>query len=249
MAITRYKITFEYDGTNYCGYQKQPDMPNKSVEEILENAVFALSQERVKINASGRTDASVHALGQVAHFNLNKKFTPHRIVMALNNYLRPETVAVLDCEIVDENFHSRFSAKMRHYRYIIFNRRAPLTLQKNQAWHVVRSLDVEAMIAASKFLIGEHDFSSFRDADCQAKSAVKNIKEITIKKNGDEIIIEISAKSFLHHMVRNIVGTLLWVGSKKIEAEEMKVILENKNRAKSGPNAPACGLYFLRVDY
>ncbi len=249
MAIVHYKIIFEYDGTNYCGYQKQPDMPNNSVEEILENAVFKLSQQRVKINASGRTDAGVHALGQVAHFTLNKKFTPHRIVMGLNNYLRPENVAVLDCEIVDENFHARFSAKMRHYRYVIFNRRAPLTLQKNLAWHVVRSLDLEAMVAASKFLIGEHDFSSFRDSNCQANSALRNIKEITINKNGDEIIIEISAKSFLHHMVRNIVGTLLWVGSGKIKSDEMKAILESKNRAKSGPNAPACGLYFLRVDY
>jgi tRNA pseudouridine38-40 synthase len=245
----RYKITFEYNGGKYCGFQKQPDQPNNSVEEIIENAVFELTQERVKIFASGRTDAGVHALAQVAHFDLTKKFSEDTIVSALNNYLRPEDIAVIDCELVDENFHARFSAKMRHYRYILVNRRAPLTLQKNLAWHIPRKLDLESMKDATKFLIGEKDFSSFRDSNCQAKSAIKNISKIEIIKNGDEIFIEISARSFLHHMVRNIVGTLIWVGSGKIKSEEMKNILESRDRTKSGSNAPACGLYFLRVDY
>lgn len=247
--MIRYKITFEYDGTNYCGLQKQQDLPNKSVEEILENAVCSLSQERVKINASGRTDAGVHAISQVAHFDISKKFEPHRIVMGLNNYLRAEDVAILSCEIVDENFHSRFDAKMRHYRYLIVNRSAPLILQKNRAWHVAQKLDFVAMQQASQFLVGEHDFSAFRDAECQAQSPIKTIEKIALTQNGDEITIEISAKSFLHHMVRNIAGTLVWVGIGKIKTTKMKNILESRNRTKSGPNAPACGLYFLRVDY
>lgn len=249
MAIIQYKITLEYQGTNYCGFQKQPDMPNKSVEEILENAVFSFSQERIKIIASGRTDAGVHALGQVAHFDLNKKFEAHKIVSGLNNYLRGEDIAVLDCELVDEIFHARFSAKQRHYRYLIINRRAPLTLQKDRAWHLAQPLNLQDMAAAAQFLIGQHDFSSFRDSECQAKSAMKNIEKITLTKNGDEIAIEVSAKSFLHHMVRNIVGTLMWVGIGKIKIEDVKKILESRDRTKSGPNAPACGLYFLRVDY
>lgn len=245
----RYKITFEYDGTNYCGFQKQPDLPNKSVEEIIENAVFNFAQQRVKIIASGRTDAGVHALAQVAHFDLNKQFPAEKIVSGLNNYLRGEDIAVLDCTVVDDDFHARFNAKMRHYRYLIINRRAPLTLQKNRAWHLAQNLDTSAMEKAAQFLVGQHDFSAFRDADCQAQSAIKTIDKIILQKNDTEILIEISATSFLHHMVRNIVGTLMWVGIDKIKAEEIKTILAAKQRSKSGPNAPSCGLYFLRVDY
>ncbi len=249
MTLQRYKLTIEYDGTNYCGFQKQLDVLQKSVEEILETAIFQLSQERVKIFASGRTDSGVHALGQVIHFDLNKNFDPRNIIMGVNSYLRKSQVAVLNCELVDENFHARFDAKMRHYRYVIVNRIAPLTLQKNRAWHVVKELDVQKMEQASKFLVGKHDFSSFRDAQCQAPSPVRSIKEIKITKNGEEIFVEISAKSFLHHMVRNIVGTLFWVGGGKISADDVGEILEAKDRVKSGPNAPACGLYFLSVDY
>lgn len=249
MAIVRYKIIFEYDGTKYCGLQKQQYLPNKSIEEVLENAVHAFSQERVKINASGRTDAGVHAFAQVAHFDLSKKFEPRKIVMGLNNYLHGEDIALLSCEIVHENFHSRFDAKMRHYRYLIINRSAPPILQKNRAWHMPQKLDFTAMRAAADFLIGEHDFSAFRDAECQAQSPIKTIEKITLIKNGDELAIEVSARSFLHHMVRNIVGTLIWVGIGKIKTTEMKNILESRDRTKSGPNAPAHGLYFLRVDY
>lgn len=245
----RYKIIFEYDGTNYCGMQKQPDQPNNSIEEILENAVFKLSNERVKIYASGRTDAGVHALGQVGHFDLKKQFIASTIISALNNFLRPQNIAVIDCEVVDENFHSRFSAKMRHYRYVIINRRSPLTLQKNLAWHVARNLNVMEMQKAAEYLIGKHDFSAFRDSNCQAKSAIRNVKKISISQNGDEILIEISAQSFLHHMVRNITGTMVEIGLGKIKSSEMKNILESGKRTNSGPNAPSCGLYFLRADY
>lgn len=245
----RYKLTIEYCGTNYCGFQKQPNFTQKSVEKVLEEAVFQMAKTRVKIIASGRTDAGVHALGQVIHFDLNKKFEPHRIIMGLNNYLQKEEVTILKCELVDENFHARFSAKARHYRYQIINRTAPLTLEKNHAWHLGQKLDVEKMKKAAKFLIGTHDFSSFRDKKCQAKSPITTIQKILVIQNNEKISIEISAKSFLHHMVRNIVGTLILIGSEKILAEEMQQILESKTRTKSGPNAPACGLYFLQVDY
>lgn len=244
-----FKLTIEYTGTNYCGFQKQFGLQQKSVEEALEVAIHKLSQEQPKIFTAGRTDAGVHALGQVIHFNLNKKFTPYKIQMGLNNYLRDEDISVLSCEEVDENFHARFDAKMRHYRYRIINRKAPLTIEKNRAWHVAQKLDVEEMKKAAEFLIGKHDFSSFRDAECQAKSPIRTVKKITIEKFGEEILFEISARSFLHHMVRNIVGTLVWIGSGKFPAAEMKKILEARDRAKSGPNAPACGLYFLKVDY
>lgn len=245
----RYKLSIEFDGTNYCGFQKQKDIPQKSIEEVLENAVFSFSQERVKITASGRTDAGVHALAQVIHFDLEKFFDPYKVLMALNHFLIEEEISILTCEEVDENFHARFAAKERTYRYLIINRRAPLTLQKNRALHVKRNLDIEAMNQAAQFLIGLHDFSSFRDAECQASSPVRSINKIKITKNFDEVFIEISAKSFLHHMVRTIVGTLVWVGIGKISAREMKIILEAKDRSKAGPNAPACGLYFLKTDY
>ncbi|NBV05721.1 MAG: tRNA pseudouridine(38-40) synthase TruA [Proteobacteria bacterium] len=247
--MTHYKIILEYEGSNYCGWQKQTDLKNRSIAEILENAIFNFAQERPKIIASGRTDAGVHALGQVVNFSLSKKFTAKRVIMALNNYLRNEAISVIDCEIVDANFHSRFDAKMRYYRYLIINRTAPLTLQKNRAWHVAQKLDLEAMKAASQFLIGKHDFSAFRDSQCQSNSTIRSIKQITITQNTDEIVIEISAKSFLHHMVRNIVGTLFWVGINKIKTDDVKNILASSDRTKSGPNAPAHGLYFLRVDY
>jgi tRNA pseudouridine38-40 synthase len=245
----RYKLTVEYCGTNYCGFQKQPNFIQKSVEEVLGEAVFQMTKERVKIIASGRTDAGVHALAQVIHFDLNKKFEPRRIVMGLNNYLQKEEVAILKCELADENFHARFSAKARHYRYQIINRTSPLTLEKNRAWHLGQKLDIERMREAAEFLIGTHDFSSFRDKKCQAKSPITTIQKILVTQNNEKLFIEISAKSFLHHMVRNIVGTLVLIGSGKIPTGEIQRTLEAKTRTKSGPNAPACGLYFLQVDY
>jgi tRNA pseudouridine38-40 synthase len=246
----RYKLTVEYDGKNYFGFQKQIDCANKTIEGLLEDAIFKLTNERIKIIASGRTDAGVHASGQVIHFDLEKDFDDYKFMMGINNFLREEEISILNCQKVDKNFHARFSAKARHYRYIIINRRAPLTFQKNRAWHFFsEDLDVELMKEATKFLIGEHDFSSFRDAQCQANSTIRTIDKIEITQNDDEILIDISAKSFLHHMVRNIVGTLAWIGSKKILPIEMKEILESHDRTKSGPNAPAFGLYFLRTDY
>ncbi len=247
--MNRYKLTIEYDGTNYCGFQKQFDIPQKSIEEVLEKAIFSLSQENVKIIPAGRTDKGVHALGQIIHFDLNKKFENYQIVRGLNSYLTAENIAILNSETVDENFHARFNAKQRSYKYIIINRSAPLTLNKNRAWHIIKSLDIEAMREGASYLIGQHDFSSFRDAECQSSSPIKTINKIEINDNAEKIEIEISAKSFLHHMVRNIIGTLADVGKNKITPQEIKNILAAKNRTKSGANAPSCGLYFLKVEY
>ncbi len=249
LNLIRYKIAVEYDGTNYVGFQKQNDPKQKSVEGVLGEAVFKLSQEKVEIIASGRTDAGVHALEQIVHFDLSKIFQPHQIIFGLNNYLVGEDIIVKSCQLVDENFHARFSAKKRHYRYLIINRPTQLALQKKRAWCVVKNLDIEEMKKAAGFLIGHHDFSAFRDAECQAKSALRTLDEISIRKNGEEITIEVSALSFLHHMVRNIVGTLVWVGNGKISADEVKNILASRDRRKSGPNAPAHGLYFVGTDY
>lgn len=245
----RYKLTIEYDGSNYCGMQKQKDSIKKSINGCLEVAIFKLSGEKPQIIACGRTDAGVHALGQVVHFDLNKEFSAFDLASALNHHLKKEKITILNSEIIDENFHARFSAKMRHYKYKIINRRANLALDRNFAHHVINDLDLEKMRQASQYLIGKHDFSAFRDADCQSKSPIKHIEKIEIIQNNQEIEIYISAISFLHHMVRTIVGTLILAGQSKIEPQEMKEILESKNRQKAGPNVPACGLYFLSCDY
>ena len=245
--MARYKIIIEYDGTNFSGWQKQENAI--SVQKTIEDALAKLSQKEITIHASGRTDAGVHALGQVAHFDFDKKIQDWQIRMALNHYLRDEAVVILSCEKISDEFHSRFDAKLRHYQYKILNRRAKAVLIKNRAWHIPYQLNLEAMKNGAKYLIGKHDFTSFRDAECQAKSPIKTINKIEIEKIEENINITISAPSFLHHMVRNIVGTLVLVGGEKIKAEDIKTILEAKNRTKSGPNAPAYGLYFYRVDY
>lgn len=245
----RYKLTIEYDGSPYCGFQKQSEKHVKSIAEILEKAIFNLTKEEVKISVCGRTDAGVHALGQVIHFDLKKEFNAFKMIAGLNHFLKNELIAVLDCEKLDEKFHARISAKMRKYRYIIINRRGNLTIDRNHAYLVVAKLDVTLMQVAAQFLIGKHDFSSFRDSQCQAKSPIRTIKSIEIWQEREKIFLEISAKSFLHHMVRNIVGTLILVGKKKIKPDEVKNILEAKNRLKSGPNAPSCGLYFVSCTY
>lgn len=249
LHFNRYKLTIEYNGEPYCGFQRQFLPEKRSIEEVLIGAIKKLSGEEVKIATCGRTDAGVHALAQVIHFDLSKEFTTHQILMGLNHYLRSESIAAIACKKVDKNFHARFSTKMRHYRYIILNRQAPAIIEKNRLWHIPRILDTKLIKHAAAFLVGEHDFSSFRDRECQAKSAVRTISSIMIRKEDDKIYIDVSAKSFLHHMVRNIVGTLAYVGLKKIEVSAIPKILAAKNRIVSGPNAPAYGLYFLRADY
>lgn len=245
--MPRYKIIIEYDGTNFAGWQKQKD--TISVQKTIEDALAKLSEKEITIHASGRTDAGVHALGQVAHFDLDKEMEDWKIRMALNHYLRNEAVVILSCTKTNDEFHSRFDAKLRHYQYKILNRRAGAVLSKNRAWHIPYELNLEAMKNAAKHLIGKYDFSSFRDAECQAKSPIRTLSKIEIEKIEENINITISAPSFLHHMVRNIVGTLVLVGGEKIKADDIKTILEAKDRTKSGPNAPAYGLYFCQVDY
>jgi tRNA pseudouridine38-40 synthase len=245
----RYKLTIEYDGTNYCGFQKQKELGIKTIEGVLGKAILGLTHEEVKIIACGRTDAGVHALGQVVHFELNKEFDLRKMITGINHYLKDEDVAALNCEMVSDDFHARLSAKKRYYRYIITNRSGKLTLDKNRTYHVALNLDEKLMQKASSFLIGKHDFSSFRDAECQSRTPIRSIDSIKITRDGERISIEVEAKSFLHHMVRNIVGTLVLAGRKKMIPGEMKNILEKRDRTESGPNAPSCGLYFVRCEY
>lgn len=245
----RYKISIEYDGGKYVGWQKQPDQPNKSVEEILMNAIYELTRQRVKINAAGRTDSGVHAISQSADFAIDKNFDEAVIVSGLNRFLLGHDIAVTSCEIVDDSFHSRYDAKARIYQYRIINRSPKLALEAGRAWHVTAKLDIAAMNEAAQYLIGLHDFSSFRDSSCHSNTAVRRVNKLVVNKFGDLVTIDIEAKSFLHHMVRNIVGTLVLVGSGKIPAGEMANILAVKDRTQSGRNAPAGGLYFVEVIY
>ena len=246
--MPRYKITIEYDGTKYCGWQRQPGQA--TVESVITEALKTAFSQDIEIFGSGRTDAGVHAVGQIAHFDCNKKLNGFEMMMAINHNIDyNENIAIIDCQEVSENFHSRFDAKMRFYEYKIVNRKARLALDKNRAWHIPNKLDLEKIQEASKYFIGTHDFSSFKDSECQTKNPIRTIKNIKITKNNDLILFQISAKSFLHHMVRNIVGTLYLIGKNKLEIEDISKILAAKNRTKSGPNAPACGLYFTKVEY
>ena len=241
-------LTVEYDGTNYCGWQKQDNKP--TIAGALEKAIEKFSKEQVTVFAAGRTDSGVHALAQVVHLDLqNKSFSSFRVMQAINFYLRKEQIVVTFCEEKDENFHARFSALKRYYQYIILNRNAATVIDKNRLWHIRTKLDLSLMQEAAQLLIGTHDFSSFRAALCQSISPVKTIDSIDINLEGEKILINISAKSFLHHMVRNIVGSLKLVGEKKMTIVDFKAGFVAKNRALMGPTAPAKGLYFIKVDY
>lgn len=247
--VQRYKITVEYDGTGLLGWQKQLDGP--SVQEYLEKAVFGFLGQNTEVYGAGRTDAGVHALGQVAHFDLENAIDPFRVREAMNAHLRnlDAPVSVLKAELVDESFNARFSAKGRSYIYKITNRRSPLVLDKYRSWWVYVPLDVEKMRAGAKFLLGHHDFTSFRAAKCQAKSPIKTLDKLDIVQNGENIAFYVEARSFLHHQVRNMVGTLKLVGDGHLTPEDIKTILENKNRASAGPTAPAHGLYLNQITY
>lgn len=245
--MNRFKISIEYDGSQYSGWQRQSNAV--SIQESIETAIYKFSSENVKIFGAGRTDAGVHAYGQVAHFDLSKNKDEKEVLRALNHYLRDKKISIISCKKTDNNFHARFSAKSRSYKYIILNRESPPSIEKHLVWHIYKDLDIAAMIDASKYFLGTHDFTSFRASECQAHSPIKTINKIEIKKINDKIEIDISAKSFLHHMVRNIVGTLVLVGNKKIEASDIKLILESKDRSSAGATAPACGLYFMNVEY
>ena len=245
----RYKITIEYDGTNLQGWQRQNE--GVSVQYYLEEAILGFSHQNVEVFAAGRTDAGVHATAQVAHFDLETSMDLFHLREAINARLRnlEAPVSVLEVEEVDDSFHARFSAKGRGYIYRILNRRAPTVLQKDRVWVVGYPLDVEKMRLATQYLLGNHDFSSFRGAGCQAKSPIKTLDRLDIVQHEDEIDFILEAKSFIYHQVRNIVGTLKCVGDGKLSPEDVKTILEAKDRKKAGPTAPACGLYLNKVVY
>jgi tRNA pseudouridine38-40 synthase len=245
----RYKIVIEYDGTDLLGWQKQLDGP--SVQEYLEKAIYGFLQQTTEVYGAGRTDAGVHALAQVAHFDLESPVDEFKIREAMNAHLRTmeAPVSILNVEAVGDDFNARFSAKGRSYIYRITNRRAPLVLDKNRSWWVYVPLDVEKMREGAKFLLGNHDFSSFRAAKCQAKSPIKTLDKIDIEQNGENITFYVEARSFLHHQVRNMVGTLKMVGDGHLKPEDIKNILESKDRTKAGPTAPAQGLYLSKIMY
>ncbi len=245
--MPRYKLTIEYDGTGLVGWQRQAS--GLSVQEILETAAERFCGEAVRVHGAGRTDAGVHALAQVAHLDLPREMSPDEIRGALNHYVRPHAVAVLSAEPVPETFNARTSARGRHYRYRILNRRAPPALERNRVWHVGPPLDVAAMQEGARYLLGKHDFSTFRDALCQAKSPIKTLDALEIAGVGEEVVVEARARSFLHHQVRNIVGTLKLVGLGKWSPLHVKRALEARDRRAGGPTAPAQGLCLVAAIY
>ena len=245
--MTRFKLIVEYDGTGFVGWQRQDNGP--SVQSALEKAIFDLSGEVTTVTGAGRTDTGVHAMAQCAHFDLSKDFPPDKIRDGLNHFLRPVAVAVIGAEIATPDFHARFSATGRHYFYRILCRRAPPVLDRNRVWHVVRDLDAEAMHAGAQFLIGQHDFTTFRSSECQAKSPVKTLDRLDVRRAGDEIHIEAFARSFLHNQVRSMVGSLKMVGEGKWQPRDMAKALEAKDRSACGVVAPPEGLYLVGVDY
>jgi len=243
--MTRYKINLEYDGTNLIGWQENIDGP--SAQSLVQDAIYKFCGENTTVSSAGRTDAGVHAICMTAHFDLEKETDSNTIMRALNFYLMNEPVSVLSCEKVSDDFHSRFDCKKRFYKYIVLNRSAPVVLQKNRVWWVPQKLDVDKMKAAAEKLIGKHDFTSFRAAQCQAKSPIKTLDSATVTQNGDEIVFEFVARSFLHHQVRNMVGTLVEIGlGKPYDIDE---IFAQKKRGAAGVNAPASGLYFVKASY
>ncbi|MCE9521523.1 MAG: tRNA pseudouridine(38-40) synthase TruA [Alphaproteobacteria bacterium] len=245
--MARWKLTIEYDGRPFSGWQRQDNGP--SVQATLEHAIAKLTGETITIAAAGRTDAGVHALGQVAHADIEKAFSPDKMRDALNAHLRPHPVAVLQAEIVADDFHARFDATARHYRFLIVNRRSPLTIDAGKAWLVQAELDAGAMHEAAQYLVGHHDFTTFRAAECQAKSPMKTLDVLNVMRAGDDISIEASARSFLHHQVRSITGTLKQVGVGKWTPADVGAALAARDRSACGPVSPPDGLYLVRVDY
>ena len=245
--MTRFALTLEYDGGPFMGLQRQDHGP--TVQQAVEEAVLAVTGETVTMHSAGRTDSGVHALAMRSHVDIAKDIEPFRLMEALNALLRPAPVAVLACEVVPDDWHARFSCIGRAYEYRIANRRAPLTLEKGKAWHLARELDAEAMHRAAQALVGRHDFTTFRSAHCQAKDPVKTLDRLDVRREGDHVIVEAAARSFLHHQVRSMVGTLALVGQGQWREEQVAEALAAKDRAALGLNAPSEGLYFVRAVY
>jgi tRNA pseudouridine38-40 synthase len=245
--MPRYKLTIEYDGAPFAGWQIQADRP--TVQGVLTAAVEALSGEKTLVQGAGRTDAGVHARGQVAHVDLTKDWDIDTIRDALNAHLRPRPVAILTAEQVVDGFNARTSAIKRHYLYRIINRRADLTLDAGHAWRVPRPLDAAAMHAAAQRLIGNHDFTTFRSSECQAKSPVKTLDVLNVVRDGDDVNVLASARSFLHSQVRSMVGSLVMAGEGKWTADDLAHVLDAHDRTACGQVAPPDGLYLMKVDY
>jgi tRNA pseudouridine38-40 synthase len=245
--MPRYKLTIEYDGAPFSGWQVQDTA--LTVQGVLEAAVKAMTGEDARVNGAGRTDAGVHALGQVAHIELEKGVRIDKLRDGLNFYLRPNPVGVLSAEEVGSDFEARFSAIRRHYLYRVINRRADLTIDAGRAWRVARPLNVDAMHDAAQRLVGKHDFTTFRAMECQAKSPVRTLDALDVVRDGDDIRITSHARSYLHHQVRSMVGSLVWVGEGRWSADDLAAALAAKHRTACGVVAPPDGLYLVRVDY
>lgn len=245
--MPRYKLTIEYDGANFVGWQRQEN--GMSIQQAIEEAIAAFTDEPVGIRGAGRTDAGVHATGQVAHVDLSRDWDAETVREATNAHLRAHQVAILTAEAVPDTFDARFSARKRHYLYRIVDRRAPLALEKNRAWHVRHRLDAEAMHQAAQVFLGKHDFTTFRASQCQAKSPVKTLDAFSVIRDGDVICLTCSARSFLHNQVRSMVGSLKLVGEGKWTADDLKAALDAADRTACGPVSPPDGLYLTQVDY
>ena len=244
--MNNYKITVEYDGTNFVGWQQQAN--DLSIQSSLQDSLFKLSGEKVVVYGAGRTDAGVHAYGQVASFTINKKIETDVIRDGLNQHLRPNLISIQKAELVDSAFHARFSAIKRWYEYKIINRRPPLTIDINRAWCVYKKINVEKMKTESSSFLGKHDLNAFRSAHCQSKSSIKTIEDIHIKHEGEQIIFNVCAKSFLHSQVRIMVGTLVDIAKGNIN-KTISDIINSKDREVAGQTAPAHGLYLRKIDY
>jgi len=245
--MQRYQIKVEYDGTNFVGWQYQKN--GLSIQEILQKAIFQFSNEEVSITGAGRTDAGVHAIGQVAHFDLKKKFKKKNFILGVNQYIGKNPVTILNIKKTNDKFHSRFDAKERTYQYVIINRQSPLALQKNKAWHIRKKLDLKAMKKAAKLLLGTHDFSTFRASSCGAKSPVRTLNKVSIKKDKEKIILKFTSKSFLQQQVRSMVGCIKYLGEGKWTFDEFKNAFKSKKRSNCAPPAPSCGLYLTKISY
>jgi tRNA pseudouridine38-40 synthase len=246
--MPRYKLTIEFDGSGFAGWQRQTKA--LSVQEAMETALAGFTGETVDVTGAGRTDAGVHALAMIAHIDLaTERFSPEKLMLATNAHLAPAAISVTAVERVSVDFHARFLATWRLYRYRILNRRARPALERGRVWFVPTPLDADAMAAAAAELLGHHDFTTFRASRCQAKSPERTLERLSVVRDGDEIIIEVGALSFLHHQVRNIVGTLQLVGDGRWTPKDVRAALEARDRAAGGPTAPSDGLYLVRVDY
>ena len=245
--MERYKIKVEYDGTPFVGWQFQKN--GQSIQEVLQNAIFNFSKEKVVVTGAGRTDSGVHAIAQIAHFDLKKKFSKKKFLSGINQHIGNKPVTILKINKVNKRFHSRFDAKERTYQYVIVNRESPLALQKNKAWHIRKKLDIEKMKKGLKLLIGTHDFSTFRSSSCGAKSPIKTMDKVSIKKNKDKIILKFISKSFLQQQVRSMVGCIKYLGDGKWSLKDFNKSLISKNRKRCAPPAPSCGLYLTKISY